>query len=300
MPRAEPTGDRPRLQPFMIRIEDYPHGFEEDRRLRSAFMRELTLHVLNHPATAKVDGPRSAVSVPRTLIRYWHDPHEVPDDVAACLTSWDHLHSEGCQFRMFSDASAATYIGERYGSRHLKAFARCRHPAMRCDYLRLCFVFAEGGLYVDADDVLLGDGWKTLFTDDALKLQPLCYDIASATMIPASKIWQGDLSTTDRIFYVNNDPLAAPAGHPVLQRALERATDKLLGDDPRPEIQSTTGPGNLTAALVAHARELVLADEPLDFVLLKDWGAIAETRWDLSYRGDARNWRNMDAFDSQH
>jgi mannosyltransferase OCH1-like enzyme len=284
----------------MIRIEDYPYGFEEDGRLRSAFMRELTLHVLNHPAPAKVDGSKSAVRVPRTLIRYWHDPHEVPDDVVTCLTSWDRLRSEGFQFRMFSDTSAATYIGERFGPRHLKAFARCRHPAMRCDYLRLCFVFAEGGLYVDADDVLLGDGWKTLFADDALKLQPLCYDIASAAMIPASKIWQGHLSTADRIFYVNNDPLAAPSGHPVLQRALERATDKLLGDDARPEIQSTTGPGNLTAALVAHARELVLADQPLDFILLKDWDAISETRWDLSYRGDARNWRNMDAFDSQH
>lgn len=289
---------RSRLQPFMITFGGYPSGFEEDDRLRSVFMRELTLHALRQPAIANVDGSKSAVSVPRILIRYWHDPNEIPDDVTACLASWDRLHSEGFQFRMFSDASAATYIGERYDRRHLQAFARCRHPAMRCDYLRLCFVLAEGGLYVDADDVLLGDRWRTIFADDALKLQPLCYDIASAAMIPASMIWQRDLRTTDRIFYVNNDPLAAPAGHPVLKRALERATNKLLGDDPRPEIQSTTGPGNLTAALVAHACELLLADEPLDFVLLEDWDAIAETRWDLSYRGDARNWRHMDALDT--
>lgn len=282
----------------MIAIGGYPSGFEEDDRLRSAFMRELTLHVMRHPAITKVDGSKNAVSVPRTLIRYWHDPNEIPDDVAACLASWDRLHSEGIQFRMFSDASAATYIGERYGRRHLQAFDRCRHPAMRCDYLRLCFVLAEGGLYVDADDVLLGERWRTLFADDALKLQPLCYDIASAAMIPASMIWQRDLQTTDRIFYVNNDPLAAPAGHPILKRALERATNKLLGDDPRPEIQSTTGPGNLTAALVAHACELLLAEEPLDFVLLEDWNAIAETRWDLSYRGDTRNWRHMDGLDT--
>lgn len=282
----------------MITIGGYPPGFEEDDRLRSDFMRELTLHVLRHPTIAKANGPKSAVGVPRTLIRYWHDLNEIPDDVAACLASWDRLHSEGFQFRMFSDASAATYIGERYDRRYLQAFARCRHPAMRCDYLRLCFVLAEGGLYVDADDVLLGDRWRALFADDALKLQPLCYDIASASMIPASMIWQRNLRTTDRIFYVNNDPLAAPAGHPVLKRALERATNKLLGDDPRPEIQSTTGPGNLTAALVAHACELVLADESLDFTLLEDWGAIAETRWDLSYRGDARNWRRMDDLDA--
>ena len=166
---------------------------------------------------------------------------------------------------------------------------------MRSDYLRLCFMVAEGGLYVDADDVLLGDAWKLLFEDDRLKLQPLCYDIAASAMIPASEIWRPDLPTAQRIFYVNNDPIAAPPHHPVLVRALRRATSRLLSADSRPEIQSTTGPGNMTAALAVHAQNLLVANSPLDFELLLDWEAIAETRWDLSYRNDGRNWRNMDA-----
>lgn len=278
----------------MLKLDAYPLGFEEEDDLRSAFVRNLTLHLSDYPATSSIDGSIQPACVPRTLIRYWHDPDDVPDDVRACLASWDPLRVAGFEFRTFNDASAATYIAERYGARQLKAFARCRHPAMRSDYLRLCFMLAEGGFYVDADDVLLGDGWKTIFLDGALKLQPLCYDIFSGGMVPTVEIWRSDLRTEGRIFYVNNDPIAAPAGHPVLRRALARATEKLLGDDPRPEIQSTTGPGNLTAALVAHARDLVLAGAPLDFELLHDWDAIAETRWDLSYRGDARNWRNMD------
>ncbi|CAE6868053.1 hypothetical protein R75461_08408 [Paraburkholderia nemoris] len=112
-------------------------------------------------------------------------------------------------------------------------------------------------------------------------------------MVPAAEIWRRDLPTNGRIFYVNNDPIAAPADHPVLQRALARSTEKLLGEDRFPEIQSTTGPGNFTAALAAHARNLMIAGTPFDFELLHDWEAIAETRWQLSYRGDARNWRNM-------
>ncbi|WP_378971956.1 hypothetical protein [Methylobacterium komagatae] len=199
---------------------------------------------------------------------------------------------------MFDDASAAAYIAATYDARESEAFARCRHPAMRCDYLRLCFMLVEGGLYVDADDVLLGDGWKHLFENGRLKLQPLCYDTRTGRMVAASEIWRADLAVDGCIFYVNNDPIAAPAGHPVLRRALHRATDRLLGDDLLPEIQSTTGPGNLTAALSAHARQLETAGLPWDFELLRDWDAIAETRWHLSYRNDARNWRNMGASDS--
>ena len=165
---------------------------------------------------------------------------------------------------------------------------------MRSDYLRMCFVLAEGGLYVDADDVLLGGGWKDVFRDGTLKVQPLCYDVTAGGMVSASELQRTDLPTDGRIFYVNNNPIAAPAGHPVLRRALARATDILLGDDPAPEIQSTTGPGNLTAALAAHARESQVGDTLPDFELLLDWEGIAEPCWDLAYRNDARNWRNMD------
>jgi hypothetical protein len=161
---------------------------------------------------------------------------------------------------------------------------------MRSDYLRLCFVLADGGLYVDADDVLLGFGWEDVFRDGTLKLQALCYDVTAGGMVSAPELRRPDLPTAGRIFYVNNNPIAAPAGHPVLRRALARATDRLLGDEPAPEIQSTTGPGNLTAVLAAHAYE----SSALDFELLLAWEETAAPCWDLAYRKDIRNWRNMD------
>lgn len=275
-------------------MKSYPIGFEEDDRLRSAFIRDLTLQQLERTGTSIIGELTETTIIPKTLIRYWHDPGNLPDDVRTCLASWDRLRDDGFEFRMFDDASAAAYIATRYGAREREAFARCRHPAMRCDYLRMCFVLAEGGLYVDADDVLLGEDWRYIFRDGRLKVQPLCYDIPSSRMVPAVEIWRADLPTEGRIFYLNNDPIAAPADHPILQRALTRATKKLLGEDRSPEIQATTGPGNFTAALAAHARELTIAGATLDFELIRDWEAIAETRWDLSYRGDARNWRNMD------
>jgi hypothetical protein len=273
----------------------YPQGFEEDERLRSDFIRELTLRQLARDrSSSRHEGADPTVFIPRTLVRFWHEPRDVPLDVRTCLESWDALRDEGFTFRMFGDASAAAYIAERYGPRECAAFARCRHPAMRSDYLRMCFVLAEGGLYVDADDVLLDGGWKDVFRDGRLKVQPLCYDVTAGGMVSVSEFRRTDLSTHGRIFYVNNNPIAAPAGHPVVRRALARATDGLLGDEPAPEIQSTTGPGNLTAALAAHARESQVNGALADFELLLDWEGTAEPCWDLAYRRDGRNWRNME------
>jgi mannosyltransferase OCH1-like enzyme len=273
-------------------MDVYPLGFEECEDLRSAFIRNITLRQLQDSIETVQNFPGAAV-LPRRLVRYWHDPTDLPEDVRACLGSWDRLADEGFEFHMFDDSSAAAYIADVYGEEQLKAFAQCVHPAMRCDYLRMCFILAEGGLYVDADDVLVGEGWRKIFRDNKLKVQPLCYDLKAGRMMPAVEIWRPDLLIADHIFYVNNDPIAAPAGHPVLLRALARATEKLLDENCSREIQSTTGPGNFTAALAAHARHLELCGLPSDFELLRDWESIAEMRWNLSYRNDARNWRNV-------
>lgn len=291
-PDIAPLSDDPREG--ISATDVYPPGFEEDERLRSDFIRQITLRQLGrNRASSTCERKEDAELIPRTLVRFWHDPYDVPPDVRRCLESWDGLRDEGFSFRMFDDTSATTYIAERYGPRELAAFGRCRHPAMRSDYLRVCFVLAEGGLYVDADDVLRGDGWNEVFRDGTLKVHPLGYDLIAGGMVPTSELRRADCPTDGRIFYVNNNPIAAPAGHPVLQRALRRATDNLLEDGPAPEIQATTGPGNLTTVLAAHARESQSSGTGPDFELLLNWEETAEPCWDLAYRSDARNWRNV-------
>lgn len=277
------------------RPKDLPSlGFEEDHDLRSNYIRAMTIEQISQvePAAAReLSDPAS--SIPRTLVRYWHDPQDVPEDVARCLASWMPLKDEGVEFRFFGDASARAYIAERFGARHIAAFEQCHHPAMRSDFFRMCFAVADGGLYVDADDVLMGSGWREVFDDNRLLLQPLAYDLSVYAMVPADELRNVDLPMRNRIFYVNNNPIASPPGHPVMQDALERATNMLLSGDSDLEIQSTTGPGNLTASLAAHARNLAITSERADFFMLLDWYATAEPFWDLEYRNDYRNWRNI-------
>lgn len=268
---------------------EFPAGFQEDDRLRSRFIRSL---ILQQPIEAK-NAPAGESRIPKVLVRFWHNSEAVPADVQACLRTWEVLRHAGFEIVTHDDVSAAAYISERFGPREAAAFSQCNHPAMRSDYFRLCYISASGGFYVDADDVITEGLWPLLYRDDRLKLQPLCYDIPSGAMVPTPQLWNSNLVESNRIFYVNNNPLIAPPRHPILERALERATAALLSGANHRDIQSATGPGNLTAVLAAYARELALARLPLDFELLRNWDKIAETRWELSYRNDERNWRNV-------
>jgi hypothetical protein len=92
------------------------------------------------------------------------------------------------------------------------------------------------------------------------------------------------------IFYFNNNPLIAMRGHPIIRRALTAATDALERPSSKlPEIQSTTGPGNLTKSVFDYAKQ---QNDVAEMVLvLRHWEDVATSKWPLSYRRDARNWR---------
>ena len=107
-------------------------------------------------------------------------------------------------------------------------------------------------------------------------------------------------TTRSWIFYFNNNPLIASRGHSIIERALSQATSllELAGEDALPEIQTTTGPGNLSKSIFDLGTTSEGGVES-DLVVLRDWDSLAVSRWPLSHRGDARNWRlsNQKRFD---
>jgi mannosyltransferase OCH1-like enzyme len=228
---------------------------------------------------------------PKFLVQFWDDANTIPPDVRECIDSWAALENLGFQRLLFDDASAEDFVESHLDSRHLRAFQSCRHPAMRSDYFRLCFMLVVGGFYVDADDVYLDQPILDLFSDSNLKMQPLCYDVANDAMLDPATSASTD-AENERIFYVNNNPLIAPARHPIIADALERATTSVLSENANvQDIQALTGPGNLTACLVKRALDLEREGVPNDFVLLTEWESIARSQWPLEYRADDRNWR---------
>lgn len=225
-------------------------------------------------------------------MQFWHDLHKLPHDVEECIASWTRWEANGFSYQLFDEGAAKAFIGSSLGARHERAFERCYHPAMQSDYFRLCYLLVKGGFYVDADDACVGTDIAWLFEDGRLKVQPLCYDVASEVMIEPSLFLRADVYDPSWIFYFNNNPLVAGPGHPIIERALSQATHllELASEDALPEIQTTTGPGNLSKSIFDHGTGSGDGVER-DLVVLRDWDSVAVSRWPLSHRGDARNWR---------
>jgi hypothetical protein len=162
---------------------------------------------------------------------------------------------------------------------------------MKSDYFRYSYIFVKGGCYIDADDVYHGTTINHLFSDGRLKVQPFCYDIATAQMVPPSDFTTLGADRLSWIFYFNTTPLIAAQNHPIVERALLNATisleQELKGE--LPEVQATTGPGNLTRSVF----EVLAGEDCSEEVLLvaHNWEQISTSKWPLSYRNDKRNWR---------
>lgn len=259
----------------------------EHHRRRSEFVRKLIQSQFDRQPV----NDRYMHGTPRTIVQFWHDFGQLPEDVNECIASWVRWETKGFRHRLFDERNAKAFIGRSLGKRHERAFERCYHPAMQADYFRLCYLLVEGGLYVDADDVCVSTDIDCLFEDGRLKAQPLCYDIDSGAMVSPSVFLRADAYASNWIFYFNNNPLIAQRGHHVIENALSRATGLLeaAGQDVLPEIQTTTGPGNLSKSIF----DLGTTQEGVgsDLMILRDWESFAVSRWPLSYRNDARNWR---------
>ena len=260
-----------------------PIAFASDDTMRSAFTRSLFLQ----DDQGSIAEPRS---VPRCIYQFW-DTEQIPEDVQQCISTWQALESIGFEYRLFSNETARNFISKNFGSRHITAFDNCTHPAMSSDYFRLCLLAIKGGFYIDADDIYGGIDLESLVDGGLLVLSPLCFDLAEEEMTPAFEAAPDEQRAGQRIFYVNNNPLVSPPNHPLILMALEQATENLLVTPASRDIQSLTGPGNLTYCLVLHCLQLQHKENDRDFRVLKRPDDLARSQWALKYRSDLRNWR---------
>ncbi len=83
-----------------------------------------------------------------SVYMYWMQG-KPPDDVHTIIKSWEALPQLDVQ--LFDDDTAKNFIQDQFGGRYVKAYQRCKIPAMRADFFRLCILEARGGVYTDVD-----------------------------------------------------------------------------------------------------------------------------------------------------
>ncbi len=88
------------------------------------------------------------MSTKTTIIQFWDS--NTPEYIQELLDS-TRLLNQQVGYRFFDDKSSRAYIGENYGSEMQAVFDACALPAMRADFFRYCFLYQEGGFYIDAD-----------------------------------------------------------------------------------------------------------------------------------------------------
>ncbi len=166
--------------------------------------------------------------IPRNIFQYWNT-EQIPDAVADIMQSWRSV--PGWIYRRLDRRGAIEWLRETLGDDYARAFRMANNVAEECDFLRMCLLLEEGGLYVDADDKQVGS------------LEEL--SLLGSGLILFVEPSLGSLS---------NNVILAPKGHPVLERAVEMAKSALLRRD-NDSTWLKTGPGMLTRAAALHVAE---------------------------------------------
>lgn len=167
---------------------------------------------------------RQGLDVPRNIFQFWNtDP--APAAVLEIMDSWQG--HPGWHHQLWNRRSATRWLSDTLGREYAKAFSMANNPAEQSDFLRLCLLYVEGGIYADADD-------KLVASPEALLSQG-----------------HGLLLFREPFGATANNIICAPKGHKVLARAVDMARAALIRRD-NDSTWSKVGPGLLTRATALH------------------------------------------------
>jgi mannosyltransferase OCH1-like enzyme len=201
------------------------------------------------------------------------------------------------RYHRFSSADARAFIETHFPEEFATAYGKCWHPAMQADFFRLCYLYRNGGAYIDADDVPTGRLPEfDLAGDQFLALRPLIHSTESGEKVAlaTSAYLERPESYPNVEVYFNNSPIMCTPRNQVLYLALIRAKSLLLsGRAEAIGIHDSTGPTTLSLSVVLHLLNCGTSGRrPVD-ILSIDWDFYARvgTEAELAYKRDGRDWR---------
>lgn len=203
------------------------------------------------------------------IIQFWDTP-DVPEDVERHMNVWSDL--AGPLYRRFNAESAADFLSEIHGGAASDTFRNCRHPAIQADYFRLGYLAARGGLWLDADSVMVTHmRWLWPEVTDRLVL-----------MMPNDIPWA----------FIQNCVMAAPAGNEFMLRAFHEAGRRVT-ETPGRDVLSLAGPHMLRKVFADMDRDGGVG--PVSMLSMRHMRQYLARSADAAYKADNRHWSNLPA-----
>lgn len=200
------------------------------------------------------------------ILQFW-DSREIPPDVSAAIDAWKDIAAR--RHVLFDAETAADFLRDTYGPREAAILTACPHPAIMCDYFRLGYLAAKGGLYVDAD----------------MRPKPKIHRQWGG-FVDRTVLW---VRTHVHTVPISNGFMAARVGSPIMTEAFAEAGRRLTDPGDR-SVMVLAGPGMLRDVVAGMAA----SGQIEDFTPMTSrfgW-ARAFSGIPAAYKDDDRSWGN--------
>mgnify|MGYP000005337360 FL=1 len=103
------------------------------------------------------------MTIPKTIIQTWSEPSSVSAEMHKAINSWKELNPEYDHILMY-DEDCREFLYNNFTEDVLLAFDLMPKGAGKADLFRYCYLYTQGGVYVDVDNVCLKplDEWLPL------------------------------------------------------------------------------------------------------------------------------------------
>ena len=221
----------------------------------------------------------------------------IPEDVQRSLGKNRDFFTKEVH-RTFSAEAAGEFIADHYSQRIMQAFESCAHPAMQSDFFRLAYLYAYGGLYIDADnEVYAGFNEKIfaadsqLFVSAAMRRHKANED-GSWHWYTLTELLLGR-AEENPVCYFHNDMIGATPFNDVIRIALVRAImliERAKIDGTHLRAHTATGPTNLSVSSVIHLlRSAITRKKTTRFIVFDRDNCVRGGAYE--YKRDHRNWQ---------
>lgn len=159
----------------------------------------------------------------------------VSKPVADSVRTWIYLNPE-YEVRIFNTNNCIQFLKENFHPRYLQAFMMVKPYAYKCDLMRLCCLYAYGGVYSDIRQILLKP-LRDIIKPDIDFMSP------------------NDLQECNSVDHpLSNSFIASSPRHPFVKKAMDRVTHNILRRFHGTTPLDITGPTVLGSAVRSVAK----------------------------------------------